>query len=111
MFAKKVVFAAVLAAPLAFLASPASADDVDLRVGIGIGTPRYYGYGAYPDVYYPYYRRKLSCWQARELVRDRGFNRVRTIECFGRVYTFRALRRGKPVTINVNARTGAIWRV
>jgi hypothetical protein len=109
MFAKKAVLAAALAAPLVLLASPASADDIDLDFRVGIGTP-YYGYGAYPDAYYPYHRRKLSCWQARELVRDRGFNRVRTIECFGRVYTFRALRRGRPVTINVNARTGAMWR-
>ena len=112
MFMKKAVLAAALAAPLAFLAPPASADhDVDVHFGIGIGTPRHYGYGVYPDSYYPYHRRKLSCWQARELVRDRGFRRVRTIECFGRVYTFRAMRRGRPVTINVNARTGAMWRV
>jgi hypothetical protein len=111
MFAKKAVLAAALAAPLAFLASPASADDVDFRVGVGIGTPSYYGYGAYPDAYYPYRRHKLSCWQARELVRDRGYYRVRAMECNGRVYTFRAMRRGHPVTISVNSRTGAMWRI
>ena len=107
---KRAIFAAALAAPLAFLATPASADDVDVDFRVGVGTP-YYGYGAYPNGYYPYHRRKLSCWRARELVRDNGFRRVRTIECNGRVYTFRALRRGRPVTISVNARTGAMWRI
>jgi len=110
MFGKKAVLVAAVAAPLAFLASPVLADDIDVDFRVGVGTPYYYGYGAYPDVYYPYHRRKLSCWQARELVRDRGFRRVRTIECFGRIYTFRAMRLGHPVTINVNARTGAMWR-
>lgn len=107
---KKAVFAAALAVPLAFLTTPASADDVDVDFRVGIGTP-HYGYGGYSDGYYPYHRRKLSCWRARELVRDNGFRRVRTIECNGRVYTFRALRRGRPVTISVNARTGAMWRI
>jgi hypothetical protein len=111
MLAKNAVYAAALAVPLALVASPASADhDVDVHFGIGIGTP-HYGYGVYPDTYYPYHRRKLSCWQARQLVRDRGFRRVRTLECNGRVYTFRALRRGRPVTVSVNARTGAMWRI
>jgi len=109
MFAKKALYAAALAMPLALAAQPASADDVDVHLGIGVGTPHYYGYGVYPDGYFPH-RRKMSCWQARQLVRDRGFRRVRTLECNGRVYTFRALRRGKPVLISVNARTGAMWR-
>ena len=108
MFMKKAVLAAALAAPLAFLASPASADhDVDVHFGIGIGTP-HYGYGVYPDVYH---RRKLSCWQARELVRDRGFRRVRTIECSGRNFTYAARRAGDVFRVSLNSRTGEIVSV
>jgi hypothetical protein len=112
MLLQKAFYAAALAAPLALATIPASADsDVNVRFGVGIGTP-YYGYSAYryDDNFYPYQRRRLSCFQARELVRDRGFRRVRVIECNGRVYTFRAIRRGHVVQVQVNSRTGAIWR-
>ncbi|HEY7766349.1 MAG TPA: hypothetical protein VIB38_15280 [Aestuariivirgaceae bacterium] len=109
MLAKNALIAAALAVPLAFAAAPAFADDIDVDFRVGIGTPYYYGYGAHPNGYFPY-RRKMSCWQARQLLRDRGFRRVRTLECNGRVYTFRVLRRGRPVIISVNARTGGVWR-
>jgi hypothetical protein len=52
---------------------------------------------------------RLSCAEARRIV-DRRFNRVRTIECRGAVYTFRALnRRGRPVIVSINSRTGGYW--
>jgi hypothetical protein len=109
MLLKRMLMTAALALPLAVAATPASADDFDVDFRVGIGTPHYHGYRAFPDGYFPY-RRKMSCWQARELLRDRGFRRVRTLECNGRVYTFRVYRRGRPVVISVNARTGAMWR-
>jgi hypothetical protein len=44
------------------------------------------------------------------MVNRSGYNRVRTVECNGRTYTFRALnRRGNPATVYVNARTGTKW--
>jgi hypothetical protein len=110
MLLRKALCAAVLAAPLALAGTPASADDVAVRFGIGFGEPGY-GYSYYrDDRFYPFHRRQMSCWRARQLVRDRGFNRVRTIECSGRIYTFRGIRRGHPFVIKVNARTGAVWR-
>jgi hypothetical protein len=107
---RKALWAAAVAVPLSLVGSmPSMADtDVNVRFGVGIGTP-YYGYPVYGDNYYRS-RHRLSCWQARQLVRDAGFYRVRTIECSGRVYTFRAFRRGKIVVISVNSRTGALRR-
>ncbi|HYM98996.1 MAG TPA: hypothetical protein VET25_04575 [Aestuariivirgaceae bacterium] len=113
MLLQKVFYAAALVLPLAVASTPASAgSDVNVRFGVGIGTP-YYGYRDdryYDDDFYPYQRRKLSCWQARELVRDRGYRKVATIECNGRVYTFRAIRGNRAIRLQVNSRTGAVWR-
>lgn len=121
-----VIAAAAVAVPLMLAGSSPSTAGSNVDVRFGFGTP-YYGHSAYP--YYPYYgdvyyrdrfyddddyvyrpRGKMSCWQAKQLVRDRGFRRVRTVECNGRIYTFEAIRRGKVVVISVNARTGAVWR-
>lgn len=105
--------AAALAVPMTLAGATQSLADTDVDVRFGIGLPGF-GYSHHPyydDDYYaqrPY--GKLSCWQAKRLVRDRGFHRVRTIECNGRVYTFEAVRRGRIVLVNVNARTGAVWR-
>lgn len=96
------------------------------RVGIYFGVPfydyqvgpgwRYYdGYGWYDYGRHGDFRRHnrglMNCGEARRLVDRSGYNRVRTIECNGRTYTFRAIdRRGKVVRVYVNARSGAIWR-
>src|SRR5262245_5724618 len=112
--------AAALAVPMTLAGAAPSMAGTDVDVRFGIGVPGYgygygngYGYSSYPyyDDYYsqrPYW--KMSCWQAKQLVRDRGFYRVRTIECNGRVYTFEAVRHGRIVLVNVNSRTGAVWR-
>jgi hypothetical protein len=112
MLLRNALCAAALAVPLALATTPASADhDIDFGVSVGIGTPHTYGYGVYGDDFYsPFHRRKLSCWQARRLVREVGFRRIRTVECNGRIYTFRGFRRGHAFVIKVNARTGAVWR-
>lgn len=58
----------------------------------------------------PFYDDRLSCREARRLV-DRRYNRVRTIECRGRTYTFRAFNnRGRAFTVTVDARSGDMWR-
>lgn len=97
------------------------------RVGIYFGVPfydyqvgpgwRYYdGYGWYDYGRYGTFHRYrnrgwMSCGEARRLVDRSGYNRVRTVECNGRTYTFRALNRnGRQVTVYVNSRTGGIWR-
>lgn len=102
--------------------------DAKTRVGIYFGVPfydyqvspgwRYYdGYGWYDYGRYGDFHRRyrvndwMSCGQARRLVDRSGYDRVRVIECNGRTYTFSAVnRRGRMVTIYVNARSGAIWR-
>lgn len=105
--------AVALAVPMTMAGATQSMADTDVDVRFGIGFPGY-GYSHSPryggdyDFHRPY--RRLSCWQAKQLVRDRGFHRVRKIECNGRVYTFEAVRRGRIVLVNVNSRTGVVWR-
>ena len=70
----------------------------------------WYDYGRWGEFRH-HNRDRLSCGDARRLVDRSGYDRVRTVECNGRTYTFRAEnRRGRQVTVYVNSRTGAIWR-
>lgn len=82
---------------------------------VGPGWRYYEGYGWYDYGRYGDFRRyhggQMSCTEARRLVDRSGYDRVRTVECGGRTYTFRALTRtGRPVTVYVNSRTGGLWR-
>jgi hypothetical protein len=81
---------------------------------VGPGWRYYDGYGWYD------YRRhgdirdrrhnRLTCAQARRLVSRSGYRIVRTVQCNGRVYVFRAVNRnGKQVNVRVNSRTRAIF--
>lgn len=106
--------------------SPAAEAETRTRFNLYLGVPfygyqvepdwRYYeGYGWYDYERYGDFRRypraQMSCSEARRLVDRSGYDRVRTVECAGRTYTFRALtRRGNIVTVYVNSRTGALWR-
>ena len=74
----------------------------------GYGWYDYDRYGRYPIVTYD--RGRISCGEARRIVRNNGFRNVATIECNGRTYTFEATRRGRDVTVFVNSRNGRIWR-
>ena len=80
---------------------------------VGPGWRCYNGYGWYDDGRYGSFHNRgcgISCGEARRMVNRSGYNRVRTVECNGRTYTFRALnRRGNPATVYVNARTGTKW--
>jgi hypothetical protein len=121
MIMKSLAGAAVVTAGLlAGQAEPAKAD-VDFH--IGIGTPGYYspyyGYGPYYgyspyyggyDYYAPRKYRKLSCGQARAILRDRGYRKIRTRDCDGRTYSFIARRKGETFIVHVNSRSGAISR-
>jgi hypothetical protein len=65
------------------------------------------GWGWYlPPVRYG----RLTCGEARRIVRRSGFRNISTIECRGRTYTFEATRRGRDVIVYVNSRTGDVWR-
>ena len=78
----------------------------------GYGWYDYGRYGAFRPYYRdPYYGRKLTCSQARRLVDRNGYHDVDARDCSGRTYSFRAdNRKGKRVTVYVNAYTGEIWR-
>jgi hypothetical protein len=54
---------------------------------------------------------RVSCGEGRAIINDSGFNRVRTIECSGRNYTYAARRNGNNVRIGLNSRTGEIVSV
>lgn len=119
---KSLFLATAVAATLAF-AMPTTADAA--KVKIYLGMPHYgyqmgpdyrfrEGYGWYQDSRYynnnRYNRGRLSCGEARRVVRNSGFRNVDTIECRGRTYTFEATRRGRDVTVFVDSRTGRLSR-
>jgi hypothetical protein len=117
---KRILFALALSAPLALTlaAAPAHAD-TNVKFKIYFGEP-YYSYRAGPDyVYrkgYGWHRQrvvvgnKLSCSQARNIVRKHGYHVVSTRDCSGTTYVFRTNNNGKAHLVYVNARTGGLWR-
>ncbi len=113
---KKLLIALAVAAPMAL--GLGGAAEAKTNVNIYLGIP-HYGYQVGPDYVYRkghgWYRpgrnyNRLSCGEARRLVRDRGFRNVEARNCSGRTYTFRAVRSGRVFVVYVNARTGAVWR-
>ncbi len=113
---KKIFLASAFAAAIA-MGLPMAAEAAKVKVYLGLPHYDYRvgpdyrfrdGYGWYRPV--GIYRGRLSCGEARRVVRRSGFRNVATIECNGRTYTFEATRRGRDVTVFVNSRTGAVWR-
>jgi hypothetical protein len=51
---------------------------------------------------------RISCGEGRLILRDRGFYRVRPIECQGRIYTYLGRRHGDAFRIELSARSGRI---
>jgi hypothetical protein len=64
--------------------------------------PYWQGYGL---VSAPY---GIGCAEGRSIVRDRGFYRVRTLECQGRTFTYIGRRHGDTFKVLVSSRTGRI---
>ena len=54
---------------------------------------------------------RLSCRSGRDMVSDRGFYRIRTVECEGRTYTYLGKRHGDTFRILVSSRSGRIVSV
>ena len=112
-----------LFAGVALFAGLSSSADAKIRIYLGVP---YYDYQVGPDYQfndnygwyrpghrmnsYSGYNNRLSCNEARRIVRRNGFQDVRARECQGRTYTFTALRRGYQILVYVNSRTGAVWR-
>lgn len=106
---KKIIFASAFAAalavgfPIGAQADSKGRDFFDREIGDPYGC-----YGCTPR--FGFYLNRLSCGEARARVRYSGYRNVATIECRGSTYTFEATRKGRDVTVFVNARTGAISR-
>ena len=135
---KTTLLACAVALPLGAIGgiSSATADDVDIYVGVPSydyqGSPRYRRYEGYGRHDAQRYRRshggygnydnyddkdyadarqpRVSCREARRMVRSHGFRHVETRECAGRNYTFGGFRNGRYMIIHVNSRTGRVWK-
>ncbi len=117
---KKFLMAAGLAA--AFSLSPQVAE---AKVKVFIGTPGYCydhydpyncgGYGFYPGprVYdrYPDFYDRISCKEARWIVRERGFRDVKTTSCGGKFHVFIGRKRGDIFRIKIYSRNGRIHSI
>src|SRR5687767_10545516 len=107
---RNVILSVALAVPLFMWGATPSLAQVDVDIDVNPGVGVYGGYDNDDDDYDRRRRRRLRCYEARRLVREHGYRAVVTVECEGRVYTFEARRRGRRVLVNVNSRTGAVWR-
>lgn len=53
---------------------------------------------------------RLSCGEARRIVRANGFRNVGARDCNGRTYSFVGTRNGRSFIVYVNSRNGRVWR-
>jgi hypothetical protein len=58
--------------------------------------------------YHPRYRLARSCDAAARAIRHAGYRNIRSTDCDGRYYGFRATKRGKVYALRVDNRTGRI---
>jgi len=121
---KKTIFAvtALFAAFVAF--QPVGQAEARVNVDIGLGFPGYYGgYYAPAPVYVPaprYYapryryrpvrRYRMTCGQVRRNLRNRGYYRIRAIDCRGARYTFQARRDGRWYRLRILSRNGRVYK-
>jgi hypothetical protein len=109
---KKLLFAAAAALAIATVSFPAQAGT---SVGIGIGES-YPGYDPYPGYHrYPTpdydeedEQDQISCWEGRQIVRNRAFRQVRPVKCYGSIYRYQARKAGRPWIVRLNSYTGRI---
>lgn len=71
--------------------------------------PYWQGYGLSSNGYTMSYG--VSCRDGRNVVSDNGFNRVRTVECQGRSFTYVGKRHGHSYQVLVSSRSGRIINV
>jgi hypothetical protein len=122
---KKFLMAAGLAAAFSLSSQAAEAK---VKVHIGVGQPGGYcyynydpfrcgGYGYYPgpEHFVPHpdydYQDRVSCSEARWIIRERGFRDVRTTDCGGKFHAFIARKRGGIFRIKVYSRNGRIHSI
>ena len=109
---KNILMAAPIALAVALFAIPAQAGT---SAGIAVGEP-YPGYDPQPG-YYPYpspyhddedNEDQISCWEGKQILRQRNFRQVRPVKCQGTIYRYRALKRGRPWMVRVNSFTAQV---
>jgi hypothetical protein len=114
---KKLLMALVVAAPVA-LGLGVSGAEAKPNVNIYLGI-HHHGHQVGPDYVYRkghgWYRpgrhfNRLSCGEARRIVRNRGYYNIVARNCSGGTYVFRAVRNNRVAIVYVNARSGAVWR-
>jgi hypothetical protein len=117
---KSIFLAMVVTAPLALtLASAPARADTDVGVRLYFGEP-YYDHRVGPDYMYRkgygWYRprseirKRLTCGEARSIVRRHGYHNISVRDCRGATYAFRTWKNGRSHIVYVNSRTGGLWR-
>jgi hypothetical protein len=109
---KNILMAAPVALAVAFFAVPAQAG-ASAGIAVGEPYPGYYpnpGYHPYPPPYYDEEddEDQISCWEGRQIVRERNFRQVRPVKCQGTIYRYRAIKRGRPWLVRVNSFTAQV---
>jgi hypothetical protein len=115
---KSFLLTAAFAGFLAVAPSAQAKTNVDVQLYLGLP---HYTYQVAPDYVYrrghgwyrpgrPVYRNRLSCGEARRIVRRHGYYDVYARECGGSTYTFVGFRNGRRHVLFVNSRSGAMWR-
>jgi hypothetical protein len=96
MFRAFATSAALVAAlslpPLVGSPTPATAQ---VNININIGSSLNFG-------------RRISCADGARIIRNRGFRDVRTVDCRGRYFVYRASRGGSRFEIALSARDGRV---
>ncbi len=113
MYKKTLIAATALVASfVAFQPVEQAEAKVHFNIGIGIPGPFYGHGGGYGHSYHapaPYYghghRYRVSCGQIRRKLRNRGYYRIRSVDCSGSRYTFHAKRHGDWYKIRVKSRS------
>lgn len=130
---KTTIAAAFAALTMAFIPVTSTPAEAGTKVVIGIGNgpgighcwsrngrrcnwhprPHHFYYAPrHRPVYYYDYRApavgKISCRAAANLVDHSGFYSVKARDCQGRIYSFKARKKGHNYIVKVNARTGRI---
>ncbi len=114
-----------LLAAVTLIGGAATIAEAKTNFSLYLGVP-YYEQQMGPDYrYYPnrgwyqdrayfngngYGHRNLSCNQARNILREKGYRNVVARDCEGRTYAFSTRRNNQRVIVYVNARTGSTWR-
>ena len=112
---KKLLFAATAALAMATASFPA---DAGTSAGIAVGEP-YPGYEPYPgnpahptpgydDEDEEDEDDQISCWEGKQIVRNRAYRQVRPVKCYGSIYKYRAVKRGRSWSVRVDSYSGRI---